>query len=85
MLHKSPRQEVLIEESRIPLTFKTSRQCRVIAGEWHDPYTGRVLTNPSRLDVGHVVPLKEAFDSGAKAWSRQEKILFANDLENRTT
>ena len=77
------RQEVLIEESRIPVTFKTARQCRVIAGEWHDPYTGRVFTNPSLLDVDHVVPLKEAFDSGAKAWSRQEKILFANDLENK--
>ena len=73
----------MIEESRIPVTFKTSRQCIVISGEWHDPYTGRVFTNPSLLDVDHVVPLKEAFDSGAKAWSRQEKILFANDLENK--
>ena len=27
------RQEVLIEESRIPVTFKTARQCRVLAGE----------------------------------------------------
>ena len=77
------RQEVLIEESRIPVTFKTARQCRVIAGEWHDPYTGRVFTNPSLLDVDHVVPLKEAFDSGAKAWSRQKKIQFANDLDNQ--
>lgn len=80
---QNTRQEVLIEESRIPVTFKTARQCRVIAGEWHDPYTGRVFTNPSLLDVDHVVPLKEAFLSGAKAWSRQEKILFANDLENK--
>ena len=77
------RQEVLIEESRIPVTFKTARQCRVIAGEWHDPYTGRVFTNPSLLDVDHVVPLKEAFDSGAKNWSRRKKIQFANDLENK--
>lgn len=76
------RQEVLIEESRIPVTFKTARQCRVIAGEWHDPYTGRVFTNPSLLDVDHVVPLKEAFLSGANQWSRHKKILFANDLEN---
>ena len=77
------RQEVLIEESRIPVTFKTARQCRVIAGEWRDPYTGRVFTNPSLLDVDHVVPLKEAFLSGAKNWSKQKKIQFANDLENK--
>ena len=77
------RQEVLIEESRIPVTFKTARQCRVIAGEWHDPYTGRVFINPSLLDVDHVVPLKEAFLSGAKAWSGQKKIQFADDLEHK--
>ena len=76
------RQEVLIEESLIPVTFKTARQCIVISGEWHDPYTGRVFTDPSLLDVDHVVPLKEAFDSGANTWRRQKKILFANDLEN---
>ena len=80
---QNTRHEVLIEESRIPVTFKTSRQCIVISGEWHDPYTGRLFTNPSLLDVDHVVPLKEAFDSGADEWSRQKKIRFANDLENR--
>lgn len=77
------RQEVLIEESLIPVTFQTARQCRVIAGEWHDPYTGRVFTNPSLLDVDHVVPLKEAFVSGAHQWSRQKQIQFANDLDNQ--
>ena len=80
---QNTRHEVLIEESRIPVTFKTSRQCIVISGEWHDPYTGRLFTNPSLLDVDHVVPLKEAFDSGADEWSRQKKIRFANDLENK--
>ena len=79
---QNTRHEVLIEESRIPVTFKTSRQCFVISGEWHDPYTGRVFTNPSLLDVDHVVPLKEAFISGANTWSRQKKIQFANDLKN---
>ena len=54
---QNTRHEVLIEESRIPVTFKTSRQCIVISGEWHDPYSGRVFTNSSLLDVDHVVPL----------------------------
>ena len=62
---------------------KSSNYGQVISGEWRDPYTGQMFTNPSLLDVDHVVPLKEAFHSGAKAWSRQKKILFANDLENK--
>lgn len=77
------RQEVLIEESLISVTFKTSRQCYVASGQWHDPYTGQVFTDPSRLDVDHVVPLKEAFLSGGHEWSRAKKIQYANDLENK--
>jgi len=54
----------------------------VIAGQWHDPYTGRVFTNPHRLDIDHVVPLREAHDSGAASWPRSRKHAFANDLAN---
>ena len=51
--------------------------------QWHDPYTGRVFTDPSLLDVDHVVPLKEAFDSGAKEWSRDKMVRYFNDLEHK--
>ena len=80
---QNTRHEVLIEESLIPVTFKTSRQCFVTSGQWHDPYTGRVFTDPSLLDVDHVVPLKEAFDSGAKEWSRDKMVRYFNDLEHK--
>ena len=76
------RQEVLIEESVIPVTFKTTRQCEVGSGMWIDHYTGSVFTNPSLLDVDHVVPLKEAFDSGAKDWRREKMRQYFNDLTN---
>ena len=77
------RQEVLIEESVIPVTFKTTRQCEVGSGMWVDHYTGSVFTNPSLLDVDHVVPLKEALLSGADQWSAQKKIEYANYLKNK--
>ena len=80
---QNTRHEVLIEESLIPVTFKTSRQCFVTSGQWLDPYTGRVFTDPSLLDVDHVVPLKEAFDSGAKEWSRDKMVRYFNDLEHK--
>ena len=57
---QNTRQEALIEERRIPVTFKTTRQCEVRFGKWHDDaYTGRVFIDPSMLHVDHVVPLKE--------------------------
>lgn len=76
------RQEVLIEESKIPVTFKDERGCKVASGEWEDPYTGRVFTDPSILDVDHMVALKDAHDSGGYAWDAERKKAFANDLSN---
>lgn len=74
------RQEVLIAESVIPVTL-TSNGCDVVSGLWNDPYTGKSFTNPSDLDIDHMIPLKEAHDSGAWAWSSALKRAFANDLD----
>jgi len=73
------REEVLIAES-------TSRAqvdaygCKVIEGDWLSPYDNVAHTNPSELDIDHMIPLKEAWDSGAWAWSAMKRQLFANDL-----
>jgi hypothetical protein len=75
------RQEVLIAESVIPVTLDT-KGCRVLQGEWHDPYTGRVFTDPRQLQVDHVVALGWAYYHGAWQWDKEKKRAFANDLEN---
>nr|WP_165773442.1 HNH endonuclease family protein [Zooshikella ganghwensis] len=41
-----------------------------------------MFSNPSDLDIDHIVPLKEAFRSGASLWNATRKREFANDLEN---
>ena len=74
------RQETLIAESTVPVTFKTDRQCRVAAGKWTGPYTGIAIFDPARLDIDHLVPLANAHRSGAWAWGRERKAAFANDL-----
>ena len=74
------RQEVLIEESRIEVTFTDERQCTVLMGEWLDPYTGDTLTVARRLDIDHMVPLANAFRSGAWEWDADRRRAFANDL-----
>lgn len=72
------RHEVLAIESIIEPAFDDDG-CRVIAGLWQDPYTGAFFTDPSELDIDHLVPLKEAHDSGARFWTPEQKQAFAND------
>lgn len=77
---QNTRQEVLARDSRIPVTWD-ERSCTVESGEWFDPYTGETFTDPSKLDVDHMVPLAEAHLSGGELWSEQQRLAFANDLQ----
>ncbi len=76
------RQEVLIRDSLKPVTFKTAKKCRVASGLWRCSYTHKLFRNPRKLDIDHVVPLKEAFISGGYFWNKDKKKKFANDLKN---
>ena len=75
------RDEVLIAESTIAVTFKTDRQCRVASGRWEDPYTGETFTNPKDLDVDHMVPLQNAHRSGGWEWTYGRRGAYANDMD----
>jgi len=74
------RQEVLIEESLIPVTFNDKG--KVISGKWFDLYTAQYFTDPSDLDIDHFIPLKNAYDSGGNKWTSKQKQDFANDLDD---
>ena len=76
------RNEVLVAESQTAVSYRTDRRCRVSAGEWLAPYTSTVVTNPSRLDVDHMVPLRNAHLSGASNWSAEQREQYANHLED---
>ena len=76
------RHEVLASSSSISVTMGGTRGCQVVAGRWLGLYTGEIFTNPKALDIDHVVPLGEAHRSGAAAWPRQKKRVFANDEIN---
>lgn len=72
------RQEVLIAESLVPVTFSSG--CTVTSGEWYSWYDGATWTAPSDVDIDHFVPLSEAWQSGAHGWTAGERRAFANDL-----
>ena len=75
---QNTRQEVLIRMSRIPVTTNRSG-CRVLTGEWLCPFSGKVFTDASDLDIDHLVPLKEAYLSGGDTWPIDKRQQYAND------
>lgn len=72
------REEVLIAEALVKPEI--SGDCDLSGGEWYSPYDRVVTTNPSDFDIDHFVPLNEAWQSGAHAWSSERRRDFANDL-----
>jgi hypothetical protein len=56
--------------------------CHIVSGTWHSFYDGITLTSATRVDVDHVVPLANAWRSGAKRWDDARRRAFANDLED---
>jgi hypothetical protein len=56
--------------------------CNVVAGTWVSVYDGDKLTDPGKVDIDHVVPLANAWRSGAAAWTTDQREEFANDLND---
>lgn len=61
-------------------TSVTSRGCTVTGGKWTSPYDGKSMTKPADVVVDELVPLADAWRSGAATWSMAQRQLFANDL-----
>ena len=74
------RAEVLIEEAISKP--KIGPKCKLTGGKWLSAFDGKTITNASKLDVDHMVPLAEAWRSGAWKWTFAQRQAFANDLEN---
>jgi hypothetical protein len=72
------RYEVLIDEAVSPP--EVGPGCTLTGGSWHSYYDDVIIEQASGLDVDHVVPLAEAWDSGASAWSPAQRQAYANDL-----
>ncbi|PLW72032.1 hypothetical protein C0036_14910, partial [Streptomyces sp. DJ] len=58
----------------------TNASCAATSGSWYSPYDGATWHAASDVDIDHLVPLAEAWDSGAKTWTPAQRQAFANDL-----
>ena len=73
------RKEVLLAESTSPVAVSGSR-CTLSGGSWTSSYDSADTTNPASFDIDHMVPLKEAWISGAYGWNSKTLRAYANDL-----
>ncbi|MDK9495305.1 HNH endonuclease family protein [Streptomyces katrae] len=55
-------------------------ECRAVSGSWKSLYDGVAVNEASKLDIDHMVPLAEAWRSGASGWDAAKRKAFANDL-----
>lgn len=60
-------------------------RCFVVEADWRSPYDGVTTSDRTAVDIDHVVALKEAWDSGAWAWSEARRTAFANDTSDPRT
>ncbi|MET7608828.1 HNH endonuclease family protein [Streptomyces avermitilis] len=56
--------------------------CMLTGGLWYSSYDDAYFDSARQLDVDHLVPLAEAWDSGASAWTAKEREAYANDLDD---
>ncbi|MFB8352478.1 HNH endonuclease family protein [Streptomyces niveus] len=71
------RAEVLIAEAVV--APKVEAGCKLTGGTWESYYDGQQVTSAGALDIDHMVPLAEAWDSGASSWTAARREAYAND------
>ncbi|MFJ8824781.1 HNH endonuclease family protein [Streptomyces sp. NPDC102467] len=59
---------------------QTGSDCAATSGSWYSEYDGATWTASGDVDIDHVVPLSQAWKSGASAWTTAQRQSFANDL-----
>ncbi|MEU6666599.1 HNH endonuclease family protein [Streptomyces sp. NPDC046727] len=77
------RAEVLLSEAVDPPEILPG--CKLSGGRWWSYYDSKWITSASALDVDHMVPLAEAWDSGASQWTAARREAYANDLDAPTS
>ena len=79
------RNDVLKRDFVNELFKAGTRKCKVVGGEWTDPYTGNTYFfdhQPSEVSIDHVVALSDAWQKGAQQLSLTQRKNLANDPLN---
>lgn len=63
---------------------KKNAKCQVVSGTLADPYTGRTIRftrgpkTSAAVQIDHVVALQDAWASGARDWTQEKRVEYAN-------
>lgn len=71
-------REVVLKRDGVGVVQNSS--CAAVSGSWYSEFDGATWTAASDVDIDHVVPLAEAWRSGANSWTTAKRQTFANDL-----
>lgn len=75
----STRETVLKRDGQ---DVQVDEDCYPTSGSWFSVYDEVTTSDPSEATIDHMVPLKNAWISGAQEWTLDEREAFANDLEH---
>ncbi|MDT0268284.1 HNH endonuclease family protein [Streptomyces sp. DSM 44915] len=71
------RQQVLQRDGE---DVQVGDDCQPSSGTWLSLYDNVTVTEAGDVDIDHMVPLANAWRSGANEWTDDEREVFANDL-----
>src|SRR3954470_17331568 len=69
------REDTLLRTGK---NVKRGPRCAIRSGSWVDQYSGKTYRNVRSLQVDHLVPLANAWRSGANRWTRTRRRQYAN-------
>ncbi|MFC7588679.1 HNH endonuclease family protein [Nonomuraea antimicrobica] len=79
----------ILKRDLVDETFKSgTKDCIVLTGTLHDPYSGKTIDfkrgqdTSTAVQIDHVIPLSDAWQKGAQQWSAAKRKEFANDPLN---
>ncbi len=80
----------ILDRDLVDKTYVSISRCpnAVATGTLHDPYTSQTINlvrgnqTGAAVQIDHLVPLAYAWDQGARTWTDEMRIRFANDPAN---
>lgn len=75
----STRERVLIRDGH---DVTTGEDCAVTGGRWRSVYDGQSVPTADGIEIDHRVAPAEATRSGARGWTREQRVRFFNDPAN---